>query len=176
MIVAVLAVCLTTLFPMAGACADSPNDSFTPSLVSPAVQDDAAVLNRRLLAAKNDLEQFLLFAEHFSSTGDTKTAGQLQGPLDDFLKRHVDPLLVQGAEQVGLDTTRLSAEILLIKARLFLNLNQPEATKATVADMKKRFGPYLKNTVQVSGRSAILGEAVRQLDEELATPARTKKK
>ena len=174
--IAVLVACLATLLPLSGACADSTNDSITPSLVSPADQEDTSVLNRRLLAVKKDLEQFLVFAEYFNSKSDTKTVEQLQVPVDDFLKRHVDRLLVQGIGQANLETTRLSAEIMFIKTRLFLNLNQVEAAKTSVAEMKRHFGLFQKNMVQVSGKPIMLSEAIRQLDEELAKPASTKKK
>jgi hypothetical protein len=170
--IAVLVAGLAALFPLSGECADS----FTPSLASPSVQEDTSVLNRRLLAAKKDLEQFLVFAEHFNSNGDTKTAEQLQTPVDDFLKRHVNRLLVQGVGQGNLDTTRLTAEIMFIKARLYFTINQVEAAKTTVAEMKKNFGPIQKNMIDISGKPTMLSEAIRQLDEELAKPARSKNK
>lgn len=173
---ALLITALATLFPLSGACAADPNENFTPSLVSAAAQEDSSLLNRRLLAAKKDLEQYLVFAEYFAANGDSKTVEQLQGPLDDFLKRHVDHLLEQGTEQVNLETTRLSAEIMFLKTRLFVNLNQGEAAGTTVAEMKRRFGPYQKNTVHISGASTTLSEAIRQLDEELTKTAGTKKR
>lgn len=173
---ALLIIALATLFPLSGACADGPNENFTPSLASPAAQEDASILNRRLLAAKKDLEQYLVFAGYFAVNGDTRTVEQLHGPLDDFLKRHVDHLLAMGTEQVNLETTRLSAEVMFLKARLFASLNQDEEARATVADMKRRFGPYQKNTVHIPGKSTTLSEAIRQLDEELAQTASTKKR
>lgn len=174
--IALLIAGLVTLFPLSGACADSTNESFTPSLVSPSAQEDVSLLNRRLLAAKKDLEQYLVFAEYFAANGDTKTVEQLQGPLDGFLKRHVDHLLLQGTEQLNLETIRLSAEIMFMKTRLYANLNQGEAARTQVAEMRKRFGPYQKNTVHISGKSTTLGEAIRQLDEELTKTAGTKKR
>jgi hypothetical protein len=174
--IALLIAGLAALFPLSGVCADSTNDSFIPSLASPSLQEDTAVLNRRLLAVKKDLEQFLVFAEYFNSNGDTKTVEQFQVPVDDFLKRHVNRLLLQGVGQANLDTTRVTAEIMFIKARLFLNLNQVEAARITVAEMKKNFGPYQKNMVQISGKPIMLSEAIRQLDEELAKPTRSKNK
>jgi hypothetical protein len=175
--IAILMVGLATLYPpLTDAFADSTNDSFTPSLVSQSAQEDTSLLNRRLLAAKKDLEQYLVFAEYFNNNGDTKTAEQLKGPLDDFIKKHVDNLLVKSSEQVNLETTRLSAEIMFTKSRLLLNLNQGEAAQSMVAEMKKRFGPYQNNTVNISGRSTTLSEAIRQLDEEMAKTARTTKK
>jgi hypothetical protein len=175
--IAVLAAGLATLIPLSCAYAeDGTSDSFTPSMVSTASEEDTSVLNRRLLAAKKDLEQFLIFAENFNSNGDMKSVEQLQGPVDDLLKRHVDRLLLQGAEQVSLQTTRLSAEIMIIKTRLLVNLNQIGAAKTSLAEMKKRFGPFPKNMVNISGKSTMLSEATRQLDEELAKPVRTKNK
>lgn len=172
--IAVLIAGLAALSPLSGVCADGKNDSFTPSLASPAVQEDTSVLNRRLLTAKKDLEQFLVFAEHFNANGDMKTVEQLQAPVDDFLKRHVNRLLAQGTGQPNLETTRLTAEIMFIKARLYANINQVEAAKTTVAEMKRNFGPYQKNMIDVSGKPTMLSEAIRQLDEELAKPARSK--
>jgi hypothetical protein len=174
--IAVLVAALAALSPQSGLCADSTNDSFTPSLASPSVQEDTFVLNRRLLTAKKDLEQFLVFAEHFNANGDMKTVEQLQGPVDDFLKRHVNRLLQQGTGQPNLETTRLTAEIMFIKARLYMNINQVEAARTTVAEMKKNFGPYQKNMIDVSGKPTMLSEAIRQLDEELAKPVRSKNK
>jgi hypothetical protein len=173
---AALVISLATLSPRMNCYAGDVNDSLTPSLMSPAPQEDTSVLNRRLQAARKDLEQFLTFAEHFTAASDAKSIEQLKKPVDDFLKMHVDNLLVQSSEQVNLETTRLTAEVLFIKTRLFLNLKQIEPAKATVADMKKRFGPYLKNMVQVAGRSITLNEAIRQLDDELVTAVNTAKK
>lgn len=175
--IALLAAGLATLFPLSGACAEEgTSDSFTPSMVSIAAEEDASVLNRRLLAAKKDLEQFMIFAESFNTNGDTKSVEQLQGPVDDFLKRHVDRLLAQGSEQMNLETTRLSAEIMFIKTRLLIDLNQVEAARSSLAETKRRFGPYPKNMVHIFGKSTMFSEAIRQLDEELAKLGRTKKK
>lgn len=171
-----LIIGLTLLFPRANSYAGSPNESLTPSLKSPAAQEDTSTLNRRFLAVKKDLAQFLVFAEYSTTTGDTKTVEQLHSPVDDFLKRHVDNLLIQGSEQVSLETTRLSAELMFIKTRLLLILNQIEPARITVAEMKKRFGPYQKITVQVSEKSTTLTEAIRMLDEELTKTVTTKKK
>lgn len=173
---ALLVAGLAALFSLTGTSAVSAADSLAPSLTSPAVQEDASLLNRRLQAAKKDLEQFLIVAGYFRANGDGKSAEQLQAPLSDYLKRHVDTLLLQGSDQAGSETVRLSAEVMVTKTRLFLTLNQGEAAGNTVAEMKKRFGPHQKNTVQVSGKSTTLGEALRQLDEELTKSADTKKK
>jgi hypothetical protein len=78
--------------------------------------------------------------------------------------------------QGNLDTTRLTAEIMFIKARLYFTINQGEAAKGTVAEMKKNFGPIQKNMIDISGKQIMLSEAIRQLDEELAKPARSKNK
>lgn len=175
--IAVLVAGLAALFPLSGVCADSTSESFTPSLAGPSLsfQEDTSVLNRRLLAARKDLEQFLVFAENFNSNGDTKTAGQLQTPVDDLLKRHVNRLLVEGVQQGNIDITRLTAEIMFIKARLYFTLNQLESAKTTVAEMKKNFGPLQKNMIDISGKPIMLSEAIRQLDEELRSKNKSNK-
>lgn len=150
------------------ACAESAGESFTPSLLSTAGQEDQSVLNRRLQRAKKDLEVFLTFAEHFNKNGELKTVGQFQSPIDDYLKRHVDNLLVQARENSTLDVTRMSAEIMSTKTRLYLSLNRAGEARATLAEMKKRFAPYQKITVLLAGKTTTLDEAIRQIDEELA--------
>jgi type II secretory pathway component PulF len=65
---------------------------------------------------------------------------------------------------------------MFLKTRIFANLNQGEAARATIAEMKRRFGPHQKNMVHISGTSTTLSEAIRQLDEELAQTASTKKR
>lgn len=171
--IAFLLAGLAGLFPLSGICADSASDSFTPSLAAPSAQEDTTVLNRRLLSAKKDLEQFLVFAGHFSSNGDMKTAEQLKSPADDYLKRHVNRLLMQGINQGNPDTSCLTAEIMFIKARFYVSTNQPEAAKATVEEIRKNFPAIQKNMIDISGKPTMLSEAVRQLDEELAKPARS---
>ncbi|NVN90320.1 MAG: hypothetical protein HXX11_06910 [Desulfuromonadales bacterium] len=172
---AVLLAGVIALFPFADAHADNQGDSFTPSLMSPSGQEDVSTLNLRLQTAKKDLEVFRTFAEHFSNGGETKTVAQLQGPLDDYLKKHVDNLLAQAMESSSLDTIRLAAEIMCVKTRLDMILNRAESAKATVADMKKRFAPYQKITVQTPGKTTTLDEVIRQLEEELTKTTFTKK-
>lgn len=156
-------------------CAESAGESFTPSLLSSSGQEDQSVLNRRLQATKKDLEVFRTFVEHFSNSGEMKTVGQFQGPIDDYLKRHVDKLLVQANENSTLEVTRLSAEIMFSKTRLYLSLNRAGDARATLAEMKKRFAPYQKITVQFAGKTTMLGEVSRQLDEELTKTTTVKK-
>lgn len=140
-------------------------------MLSPPVQEEQLVLKRRLLTAKKDLEAFRLFADNFRSNGDLKSLAQLQHPVEDFLKKHVDNLLEQGAEHASLETTRLTAEIMFIKARLQMNLNQGAAARVTVAEMKKRFGSYQKISVELPGKMTTLDEGIRLLDDELAKSA-----
>jgi len=144
-------------------------------MVLPPPQEDQSVLNRRLQAAKRDIEAFRIFAENFRKDGDMKTLAQLQNPVDDFLKKHVDNLLAQGFEYSTLETTRLTAEIMFIKARLFMSLNREESARNTVAEMKKRFGSYQKISVELPGKTTTLDHGIRMLDEELAKTATTKK-
>jgi hypothetical protein len=157
------------------AWSEGAGESFTPSLISPSGQEDQSVLSRRLQAAKKDLEVFRIFAEHFNKNGELKTVGQFQSPIDDYLKRHVDTLLVQARENSALEVTRLSAEIMFSKTRLYLSLNRAGDARTTLAEMKKRFAPYLKITVQFAGKTTTLDEAIHQLDEELTKTTSVKK-
>jgi hypothetical protein len=172
---AILMAALVTLIPLGGAFAEEQGESFTPSLMSPSGQEDVSTLNLRLQTAKKDLDVFQTFAEHFRNTGETKTAAQLQAPLDDYLKKHVDNLLAQSMDSPALETIRLAAEVMFVKTRLFIILNREEDAKATIADMKKRFAPYQKMTVQIPGKTTTLDEVIRQLNEELTKTAFTKK-
>lgn len=157
------------------ACAESAGESFTPSLLSTAGQEDQSVLNRRLQAVKKDLEVFWSFVEHFRNNGDMKTVGQFQEPINNYLKRHVDNLLVQARESSTHEVTRLSAEIMFAKTRLYLGLNSSEDARATLAEMKKRFAPYQKTTVLIAGKTTTLDQAIRQLDDELSKTTTIKK-
>ncbi|HEY6872898.1 MAG TPA: hypothetical protein VI298_09260 [Geobacteraceae bacterium] len=158
------------------ACADQGGEGKSPALLMPSSQEDQAVLKRRLQTAKRDLEAFRVFAENFRDNGDVKTLVQLQSPVDDFLKKHVDNLLSQSFQHTNLETTRLTAEIMFIKARLFLSLNRGDAARKTVAEMKQRFGSYQKISVELPGKTTTLDEGIRQLDEELAKGETTQKK
>jgi hypothetical protein len=157
------------------ACAESAGESFMPSLHSSSGQEDQSVLNRRLQAAKNDLEVFRTFAEHFNNNGELKTVGQIQSPIDDYLKRHVDKLLAQTRENSTLEVTRLSAEIMFSKTRLYLALNRAGDARSMLSEMKKRFAPYQKITVQLAGKTTTLNEVFRQLDEEITKTTAIKK-
>jgi hypothetical protein len=157
------------------ACAESAGESFTPSLLSSSGQEDQSVLKYRLQAAKKDLEVFRTFVEHFSKNGEMKTVGQFQGPIDNYLKRHVDNLLAQDRENSTLEVTRLSAEIMVSKTRLYLDQMRTGDARAALAEIKKRFAPYQKITVQLAGKSTTLDEATRQLDEELTKITTLKK-
>jgi hypothetical protein len=141
------------------------------ALLLPPSQEDQAILKRRLQTAKRDIEAFRIFAENFRSNGDTKALAQLQYPVDDFLKKHVDNLLAQSLQHATLETTRLTAEIMFIKARVFLDLNRGDAARKVIADMKNRFGSYQKISVELPGKTTTLDEGIRLLDEELAKTA-----
>lgn len=157
------------------ASAEPAGESFTPSLISSSGQEDQSVLNRRLQAASKDLDVFRTFAEHFSNNGEMKTVGQFQGPIDDYLKKHVDKLLAQARENSTLEITRLSAEIMFSKTWLYLSLNRTGDARATLADIKKRFAPYQKITVQLAGKTTTLDEGIRQLDNEITKTTAVKK-
>jgi len=165
-ILATLALML--LLCCGAAYAENAKDNVSSTLLPPPAQEDQSVLKRRLQTAKRDIETFRIFAENFRSNGDAKSLAQLQTPVDEFLKKHVDNLLDQGAENSTLETTRLTAEIMFIKTRLLLSLNRPDAARATVDDMKKRFGSNQKISVDLPGKTTTLDEGIRLLDEDLA--------
>lgn len=167
---------LSLLISCGGAWAEGGREGNAKALIPPPSQEDQSVLKRRLLTAKRDIEAFRVFAENFRNNGNTKTLAQLQNPVNDFLKKHVDNLLAQSVQHTNLETTRLTAEIMFIKARLFICLNRDDEAQKTVADMKKRFGSYQKISVELPGKTTTLDEGLRQLDEELAkTETREKK-
>ena len=150
-------------------------EKYVPSLLSPPAADQS-LLNRRLRSVRSDMEAFRVFAENFRKDADAKALAQLQEPVNDFLKRHVDALLAQDPEQASIETTRLTAETMFIKARLFIDLNRRDAAQATIADMKRRFSEYRKMPVELPGARTTLDRAVEMLDEELAKAAATEKK
>ena len=158
------------------AYAEGAREGNAKALLLPPSQEDQSVLKRRLVSAKRDIEAFRVFAENFRDNGNTKTLAQLQNPVDDFLKKHVDNLLTQSIQHANLETTRLTAEIMFIKARLFICLNREDAAQQTVADMKKRFGSYQKISVELPGKTTTLDEGIRLLDEELAKAGAAGKK
>ena len=141
------------------------------ALLLPPSQEDQSVLTRRLKTAKRDIEAFRIFAENFRSNGDSRALAQLQYPVDDFLKKHVDNLLSQSLQNATLETVRLSAEIMFIKARVFLDLNRGDAARSVVADIKNQFGSSQKMSVELPGKTTTLDEGIRLLDEELAKSA-----
>ncbi len=172
---ALLITGLAAFLPLSGAFAENQAESFTPSLLSAPGQEDVASYNQRLQTARKDLEVYRTFAEHFGASGENEVLSQLQAPLDDYLRKHVNMLLEQSPESVTLESTRLTAEVLFVKARLYMALNRSEDAKATIADMKKRFAPYQKITIQAPEKTTTLDEAIRQLDEELTRTTSTKK-
>ena len=164
------------LMSCGAAYAEGAREGNAKALLLPPSQEDQSVLKRRLLSAKRDIEAFRVFAENFRDNGNLKTLTQLQNPVDDFLKKHVDNLLTQSIQHANLETTRLTAEIMFIKARLFICLNRDDAAQQTVADMKKRFGSYQKISVELPGKTTTLDEGIRLLDDELAKAGAAGKK
>lgn len=165
----VMGLALLLLFGVA--CAEDTKEGNNTAMLPPPMQEDQMVLKCRLQTARRDIEAFRVFAENFRNNGDLKTLAQLQRPVDDFLKKHVDNLLSQNVEQSTLDTSRLTAEIMFIKTRLFICLNKREAARNTIAEMKKRFGAYPKISVELPGRTTTLDEGIRLLDKELTDTA-----
>ncbi len=145
-----------------------------PAAPAKAAMERQPSLKQRLLRAKGDLVDFRLFAEEFRQHGDSKGLEQLQNPVDDYLKKHVDNLLAQVALAGTPETTQLSAELMFLKARLFICLKQFDAAQSTVAEMKKRFAPQQKMALSAS-RTTTLDEGVKLLVSDLPPTAPTKK-
>ena len=162
---------ILALFPLSELRAGDQAQAFTPSLIAPAGHEDVSTLSLRMQTAKKDLDVFYAFADHFSKTGETTTAAQLQTPLNDYLKKHVDSLLSLAQDTPTIETTRLSAEIMIVKTRLDMALNRSDTARATLAEMKKRFAPYQKIAVQTPGKMSTLDEVIRQLEAELSKSA-----
>jgi hypothetical protein len=141
------------------------------ALLPPPAQEDQLILKRRLKAIRGDIDSFRIFAENFRKNGDMKLVDQLQNPVDEFMKKHVDNLLAQNTEYSTLDTTRLTAEVMYVKARLYMSLNRNDDARKVVADMKKRFGSYQKISVELPDKTTTLDEGIRLLDADLAKTA-----
>lgn len=159
------------LLPPGGVYAGINSETDISAMLPPPAREDQLMLNHRLQAARRDIDAFRIFAESFCENGDMKTLEQLQNPVDDFLKKHVDNLLALTADLSTLESNRLAAEIMFIKTRLLLSLNRREAAGNTVADMKKRFGSYPKISVELPGKTTTLDEGIRMLDAELTKTA-----
>jgi hypothetical protein len=163
-----------TLFLSVGAALAENAGGQGQALLPAPVPENQTVLARRLSAAKKDMEALRLFAESFRKSRDTKALAQLQKPTDELLSRHVDNLLLQGDENWTLETSRLSAEVMLLKARLLASLDRGDAAREVIADMRKRFGAQ-KISMEVSGKTTTLDEAIRLLENELAVPEKPEK-
>ncbi len=179
----VLIAVLAALHPVGITYAESPNTATAgtnttsaPVVEAPPRQEDDSRLNIRLQAAKKDLGVLPEFAEYFRNSGNTKALGQLQGSLDVLLKKHVDNLLALCTEDSNHDTIVLSAEVMYLKVRLFMILNQNREAAATVAEMKKRFASHSSLIVDVSGIITTIPEMIQQLDKELSKTAAVDKK
>jgi hypothetical protein len=162
----VFAVLLPGTPPVATA-AESVRD-VSQNLTSPPSREEQSMFVLRLQIARKDLETFTLFAENFRKNGDQKSLDQLQRPVDDFLRMHLNNLLLMGVEQGTLETARLAAEIMLARTMLFLSLGQKQMARDSIAEIKNRFGAYQKISVEVGGRRSTLDEMIRQLDGEVA--------
>jgi len=136
------------------------------SLTSPPSREEQAMLVQRLQTARKDVEAFAVFAENFRRNGDQKSLAQLQKPVDDYLRMHLNNLLLLGTEQATLETTRLTAEIMLARTMLLLSLGRQEPARESIAEIKNRFGSYQKISVEVGGKASTLDEIIRQLDRQ----------
>lgn len=173
---AVITMGLALLLSCGFAYAEKEGEKYTPSLLMPPAEVDQSLLNRRLQIARKDIEAFQVFAENFRNNGDPKGLAQLQNPADDFLAKHLDNLFERETEHSPIEATRLTAEIMFIKARLFMALNRGKAARDTIAEMKKRFSAYQKISVELPGKTTTLDKGIRLLDEELAKTAAAAKK
>jgi hypothetical protein len=136
------------------------------SLTSPPSREEQAMLVQRLQTARKDVEAFAVFAENFRRNGDQKSLAQLQKPVDDYLRMHLNSLLLTGAEQGTLETTRLAAEIMLARTMLYVGLGRREMARESIAETRKRFGAFQKISVEIAGRASTLDEMLRQLEKE----------
>lgn len=168
-----MALCLISW--VAGA-EEGSRENLDTSILAPPIKEDQEVLIRRLKTVKGDIDAFRIFAENFHNKGDADHLAQLQQPVDDYLKKHVNSLIAQSAEYSTLEDTKLTAETMYIKSRLLMDLNRGDSASAVTADMKKRFAPYQKISVELPGKSTTLDEAIRQLDEELAKTVSNQKR
>lgn len=156
------------IFSATIACAGNAADVADQNLLPVPTQETQSTLIHRLQVAKKDMEAFRLFTEHFRQANEKTELAQLGKPVDDFLKKHVDNLLVQASENWTLETARLSAEIMLLKAHLLLNVGHGDAVSEIIADLKKRYGAHQKISVEISGKATTLDEAIKLLEEDLA--------
>ena len=150
------------------ASSEEPAKDAGQTLTSPPTREEQTMLVQRWQLARRDLEAFAVFARNFRRNGDPKALAQLQKPGDDYLRLHLNSLLLLGAEQATLETTRLTAEIMLVRTMLLLNLGRQDAARESIAEMKSRFGSYQKISVEVGGKASTLDEVIRQLDKEAA--------
>lgn len=155
------------------AFAENSADLAAESLLPVPTQETQSALLHRLQVAKKDMETFRSATEHFRETSEKKELLRMKKPVDDFLRKHVDNLLLQSEENWTLETARLSAEIMLMKARLLINIDRKDAAGQVVADIKKRYGAHQKISVELSGKATTLDEAVKLLDEDLAVSTKT---
>jgi hypothetical protein len=160
--------CLLLPGTPAAATGEESGRDVSQSLTATPSPEEQSMLVMRLQIARKDLEAFTLFAENFRKNGDQKSLDQLQRPVDDFLRMHLNNLLLMGVEQGTLETARLAAEIMLARTMLFLSLGQKQMARESIAEIKNRFGSYQKISLEVGGRRSTLDEMIRRLDGEAA--------
>ena len=166
----------SVLIPLGATFAEDQPETFAPSLLSAPGQEDVASFNQRLLIVKKDMEVYREFAAHSAANGEAETLSQLQLPVDSYLKKQVDTLLEQSPESATLESTRLTAEVLFVKARLLMALKRNDDARTTIIDLKKRFAPYHKITIQAPDRMTTLDEAVKYLEMEFAKTTTPRKR
>lgn len=171
--VAIFLLCLTLLLLVGVAFAGNDKED-KPALPLPPSQEELSVLKTRFKTAKKDIEAFYIFADNFHKNGDTTSLEQLQKPVDDFLSKHVNNLLKQSLENKNLETVRLAAEIMFIKALLFQRLDRKEAAMNVVSGLKERFGSYQNMSVNLPGKTTTLDEGIRLLGGDAINTEKTK--
>jgi hypothetical protein len=146
-----------------------------PTLPLPPSQEELTVLKTRFKTARKDIEAFYIFADNFHKNGDSTSLEQLQKPVDEFLSKHVNNLLKQSLENKNLETVRMAAEIMFIKALLFQKLDRKEAATNVVSELKDRFAAYQNISVNLPGKTTTLDEGIRSLGGDFVNTEKTKK-
>ena len=172
--VVILLAGLMLLFLVGVAFAGNSKDD-KPALPLPPSQEELSVLKTRFKTAKKDIEAYYIFADNFRKNGDLASLDQLQKPVDDFLSKHVNNLLKQSLENKNLETVRLAAEIMFIKALLFQRLDRKEAAINVVSELKERFGSYQNISVNLPGKTTTLDEGIRLLGGDMINTEKNKK-
>ena len=147
-----------------------------PDMLFAQEEKDRTVLNRRLQMAKKNLGAYLAFADDFRKNRQSAALADLQKPAEVYMKKHVESLLSQKSEGAPQETIKITAEVMIIKARLLLCLEHPEEARIVVADMKKRFAALEKTPVEILGKTTTIDAGIRSLSDELAITTSPAKK